>query len=395
VLEGRPKRVALVLGFGQDFWRDQRVQRTGRALAAANYEVLAYTPAESKEHERSREGIATKYIKTPLGNNRLIKKLLLSYILYDISAAFDMVRSKVDICHCNDFDTVPCGVILKLVSFGRAKVVYDSHEDYPLFIEWGRGKLLARVVGIAEAIFTRYFVDRVIAVTETVKAKFEKRGIKSEAIFNCQELLNYEPAEESQRAGDKRGEFQITYQGNIFPQRGYEQLIEAADILINNRRIEELKFIIIGDSGRFIAYQRSLVNLIKEKGLEKNFSFTGFMDYAEMMQILRRADVGLMPFEPTLKNMGVLPNKFFENLVAGIPTIASNVPEIARIIGQERCGLLVDATQPQEIADAIEHLYKHEDIKLEMGRNALRAAQEKYNFATQAEKLLKVYEEIS
>ena len=90
-----------------------------------------------------------------------------------------------------------------------------------------------------------------------------------------------------------------------------------------------------------------------------------------------------------------MPNKLFENLVAGIPTIASNFPEMARIINQEECGLLIDATQPQQIADAIEYLYRNEGSKLEMGQNALRAAQEKYNFEKQAEKLLKVYEEIS
>lgn len=90
-----------------------------------------------------------------------------------------------------------------------------------------------------------------------------------------------------------------------------------------------------------------------------------------------------------------MPNKLFENMVAGIPTISSNVPEIARIVNEARCGLLVDATQPEEIADAIEYLYEHEDIKLQMGQNALRAAQEKYNFATQAEKLLRIYGEMS
>ena len=105
--------------------------------------------------------------------------------------------------------------------------------------------------------------------------------------------------------------------------------------------------------------------------------------------------MGLILFQPTPNNKGGLPNKLFENLVAGIPTVASNFPEIARIINEEKCGLLVDPTQPREIADAIEHIYNHEDIKLEMGQNALRAAQDKYNFGKQAEKLLKVYEEIS
>jgi len=113
------------------------------------------------------------------------------------------------------------------------------------------------------------------------------------------------------------------------------------------------------------------------------------------MQMLRYADVGLILFQPTPNNMGGLPNKLFENLVAGIPTIASNFPEMARIINDEKCGLLVDPTKPQEIADAIEHLCNNRTVVEQMKQNAFRAAKEKYNFAEQAQKLLKIYEVIS
>ena len=391
----RSNRVAVVLGFGQDFWLDQRVQRTARALAASNYEVFAYTPFESRVHEYSINGIEIIYIKSPLGNNKIIKKMLLSYIIFDIAAAFDIVKRRVDICHCNDFDTVPCGAILKLISFGRVKVVYDSHEDFPLFIEWGRGKLLAKVIRIAEYVLARYFVDRVITVSEGINAKFEKKSIKAEIVLNCPEWRDKSVANKNITLGEENDQFKIVYQGKIFPQRGYEKLIEAADILINERNITELKFIIIGDSGRFESYEKSLLELLQDKGLNEYFSFTGFVNYDDMMKMLTQADVGVMPFELTRKNEGALPNKFFENLMAGIPTIASNVPEIARIITQEKCGLLVNPKHPEEIADAIEYLIKNEDIKLQMGRNALKAAQEKYNFTKQAEKLLRVYGEIS
>ena len=56
--------------------------------------------------------------------------------------------------------------------------------------------------------------------------------------------------------------------------------------------------------------------------------------------------------------------------------------------------LLVDQTRPEENADAIEYLYKHREIKAQMGQKGLSAVREKYNFTKQAEKLLKVYEEI-
>ena len=394
-VQGKPKRVAIVLGARHNFWLDQRVKRTARVLAANNYEILAYTPSESREDEHAMEGVTVRYMGTPGGTSRMFRKLLLDYLLYNIPVALDMRRNKVDICHCNDFDTLPSGVLLKLLTLGKANVVYDSHEDYPLFVEEGRGKVLAKVIGIAEAILAKLFVDWVITVSESLMAKFQKKGIRGEAVFNCPEFPNHDPAGESQTVVDKKDEFQITYQGFIQKRRGYEQLVEAADILVNRRNINKMKFVLIGDSRPFVDYQKHLEELVAEKGLEDRFQFTGFVPYHEMMRILRQADVGLMLFQPVPFWKGAMPNKFFENLVVGIPTVGSNLPEIARIVTEEKCGLLVDATQPQEIADAIEYLYRHEDIKLEMGKNALRAAKEKYNFGKQAEKLLKVYEEIS
>ena len=129
--------------------------------------------------------------------------------------------------------------------------------------------------------------------------------------------------------------------------------------------------------------------------MSQQFIFTGHVDYDEMMQMLKRADVGLILFQLTPNNKIGLPNKLFENIVTGIPTIAGNLKEMARIINQEGCGLLVYPARPEEISDAIEYLYKHRDIKSQMGQKGLSTAREKYNFTKQAEKLLKVYGENS
>lgn len=388
------KRVALILGARHNFWLDQRVQRTARALLSGGYEVIAYTPTESRDNEHTINGVITRYIGIPGVNNSIFRKFLLDYLLYNIPVAFDMRMKKVDICHCNDFDTLPSGALLKLLTFGKIKVVYDSHEDYPLFVEEGYGKLFAKLIAIVETIFTRLFVDIAISTTEGVKARLERLNVRSEVIFNYQELPDSNSASENPTVGDKNDEFWVAYQGNITKSRGYEQLVEAADMLVNQRGIQRLRFIIMGKSVP-AAYVLSIEEMVIKKGLAGRFTFMGFLDYRVMMEVLRDADVGVIPLQPAPWYLWTLPNKLFENIVAGIPTIASDFPEMARIITQEKCGLLVDATQPHEIADAIEHLYKHEDIKLEMGRNALRAAREKYNFPTQAEKLLRVYEEIS
>jgi len=389
------RRVALVLGARHNFWLDQRVQRTAQALASGGYDILAYTPRESRGNERPMPGVTAQYVGSPGSSNKILKKLLLDYLLYNIPAALDMKRKNIHICHCNDFDTLPCGVLLKLITLGRAKIVYDSHEDYPLFVEEGYGKFLGRLIGVTEAVLARLFVDRAITVNEAVKGKFERRGITTEVVFNCQELLDDITSEISLPIGDKKDEFWVAYQGNITRLRGYEQLIEAADVLVNTKKIQKVKFLVIGKSSPDVSYGEHIKKLISDKALQDYFLFTGFVSYDVMMKMLKRSDVGLILFQPTPNNLGGLPNKLFENLAAGIPTIASNFPEMGRIVTREQCGLLVDPTSPQEIANAIEYLYNNRAIVSQMKQNALSAAKEKYNFAKQAEKMLKLYGGIS
>ena len=394
ILNSKQKRVALVLGARHNFWLDQRVQRTAYTLSNANYEVLAFTPAESMEQQRNMKGVIPQYISAPGGNNRVFKQLLLDYLLYNIPAALSMKKNKIQICHCNDFDTLPSGVLLKMMTIGKTKIVYDSHEDYPLFLEWARGKLLAKIIGIAEALLTRLFVDLVISTTDGVRARFERMGVKSATVFNYQELMNNDLAYENQMVSNKDKEFWVTYQGNVCKSRGYEQLVEAADILIRIKRIEKIRFIIIGEGKPTPSYREHIERLVADKKLEGNFLFTGFMPHDKLMQILACSDVGVIPLQPAPWYSQTLPNKLFENFVAGIATVASNFPEMAKIINQEKCGLLIDATRPEEIADAIEYLYTNEDVRLEMGKNALKAAREEYNLATQSKKLVALYSDI-
>ena len=72
----------------------------------------------------------------------------------------------------------------------------------------------------------------------------------------------------------------------------------------------------------------------------------------------------------------------------------NDFPQMGKIVTDERCGLLVDPTRPEEIAGAIEYFYNHADEAAKMRGNALRAAKDRYNFAKQAEKLVKVYQDI-
>ena len=68
-------------------------------------------------------------------------------------------------------------------------------------------------------------------------------------------------------------------------------------------------------------------------------------------------------------------------MAAGIPIIAamSDRSEIARIIHEENCGVLVKPNEKQILAESILGLYNDKDMLRQKGRNASKAVAEKYN----------------
>jgi glycosyltransferase involved in cell wall biosynthesis len=89
-----------------------------------------------------------------------------------------------------------------------------------------------------------------------------------------------------------------------------------------------------------------------------------------------------------------MPQKIFEYMGAGLPVIASDFPFWRRILGDVGCGIFVNPLDPQGIAKAIEYVLTHPREAEEMGRRGQTAVLERYNWETQADKLVNLYSEI-
>ena len=73
--------------------------------------------------------------------------------------------------------------------------------------------------------------------------------------------------------------------------------------------------------------------------------------------------------------------------------VAENIGSKKIVEGNE-CGLTVDPLNPKEIAQAIEYLLDYPEVRQKMRENGHRAVLEKYNWETEGEKLLELYEEL-
>ena len=70
-----------------------------------------------------------------------------------------------------------------------------------------------------------------------------------------------------------------------------------------------------------------------------------------------------------------LPNKIFEYIQAGIPIIATNLPEI-KIIDTYEIGILIDELTPDAIAEAVNKLKNDHNLYNKLKENVNKAAAE-------------------
>jgi glycosyltransferase involved in cell wall biosynthesis len=71
-----------------------------------------------------------------------------------------------------------------------------------------------------------------------------------------------------------------------------------------------------------------------------------------------------------------LPNKIFDYIHAGVPVLATGIPEVKQIIEQYRCGECIDSSDPALIAKTIQQMMRNDIVYQTYKENCARAAGE-------------------
>ncbi|MDQ1813147.1 glycosyltransferase [Massilia sp. CCM 9210] len=286
-----------------------------------------------------------------------------------------------DIYHLHDPELIPIG--LRLKRLGKI-VIFDAHEDLPLQI-LGKPHLapaLRRLLASTCAAYERHACrrfDAIVAATPFIRDKFLQINP------NTVNINNYPmPTEFDADApwGEKQQE--VCYVGGLSAMRGIGELVSAAQLLQSPARITV--------AGRFseVALENALSALPGWQRLNR----PGHLDRDGVCALMARSLAGLVTLHPEPNYLEALPVKMFEYMAAGIPVIASDIPLWHGIIQSNQCGVCVDPFDPAAIAAAIDYFVRHPHIASRMGRNGRRAILDKYNWPAEAEKLIRLYQEL-
>ena len=88
-----------------------------------------------------------------------------------------------------------------------------------------------------------------------------------------------------------------------------------------------------------------------------------------------------------------LPHKLFDYMLAELPVIVPDFSvEVAKIVRDADCGIVVDTTSPLAVAAVLDRLANDPDERRRLGRNGRSAVLERYNWEGQAKLLVEMYD---
>lgn len=266
----------------------------------------------------------------------------------------------------------------------RAKLVYDSHELYceqelPEATRRMWAAIERREIGACDAVIT---------VNPAIAGEFARRyGLASVHVIQNAAPATVEPPA-SQRLfhaafGLDPSVQIVLLQGGLSAGRNLEALIDAVPLLAS----PAIHVVFLGNG----QLERSLAARAGAAGVAGRVHFHPAVHFRALDAWTASADVGVIPYQPTcLNNLYCTPNKLFEFVAAGLPMIATDLPELRRLIAGYDIGRLAGTGSPPELAAAIDALLGNPSEVERLRRNLIEARR-RLNWASEAERLVAIY----
>jgi glycosyltransferase involved in cell wall biosynthesis len=282
----------------------------------------------------------------------------------------------------------------ELLGLGRAlqkknkKVVYDAHEDMPRHIlekEWIplflRKPISLVVEKYMNGLLSKYnaivsphshVVDYLSSINSNIKMIANFPLIQNRNEFILEDYL-------------KRGK-KMCYTGTVYSYSNQEEILDAIS------KIDGLSYHIPG-----YFHPEHLKLLEKREGFSK-LQFLGRLSWDDMVAFYNQMALGVVIYDYKL-NLGYKlgsygTNKIFEYMEAGLPFICTDYILWKEIVNQNNCGICVEPGNIEQIENAIKFLIGNPLIAYQMGQNGRKAVLNKYNWRSQEENYVDLFNKL-
>ncbi len=178
------------------------------------------------------------------------------------------------------------------------------------------------------------------------------------------------------------------YAGSLHPYKGADVLIEALASVPGARGL------VIGGHPRDAADRDRLDALARGLGIAARVTFTGLVPPADVLELLRGADVLVLPLRDMPHTRYDSPMKLFEYLAAGRPIVASDLLSTREIFADGKTARLFEAGNPAALAAAVRAVLADPGAADRMGRAAFEASAS-YTWARRAERIERLLDAVA
>jgi len=354
---------------------DTRVAKEIDVLRASGYDVTLLgwdrqgNTAPPEPGENPHREIRLR-LKAPLG-----VKILPFLPIWWCFEFFQLMVTRWDIAHAVDFDT-----LLPAVITGRLKgkpVIYEMQDTYEDKI------VLPKPVRYLAVQIDKLFLRLASAVVVIDKEQIEElAGIPHHHVVAVYDSPPDAPGN-IDIITEKNQAFTLFYDGGLYKSRR----LRLENILAAVKSLEDVRIFITGYgdlSDEIEAWCRQMPDRAQ---------FLGRVSYDEVLRRSLAADLLFAIRNPVIPEQRyICGSKLLKAMMCGKPVLASKGTSAASKVTEENCGLLVDADSVEEIRNAIIKLKDNPGLCRELGANARKAYEQRYDWHIMEQRLINLYQ---
>lgn len=350
---------------------DVRVRKEARALIDKGYEVDVICLKNPDEKSKDVDYGVNIY-RLPMQRKRKgLVRYMFEYIAFFVLAKAKLYRlhfrKRYDFIQVNTLPDFLVFVTL-LPKITGAKVILDLHEPAPEL--WGslfgaNRKIMMAIVKFIEQASIRY-ADQAITVTEELKRKYVERGAQASKISVILNVPNLEFRQEDFKEYYQvtKSRFSLICHGLITKRYGQDVAIKAIALLKDE--IPEIHLDILG----YGVYEQELKKLVSQLNLEDRVHIHGMIPFLDMIKMLAKADIGIVPVLKNPYSDLVHTNKMFELIAMKKPVVITRTDAVEGFFGSDDSFLkYFESGNERDLARCVAELYKDPQKRESMVKN--------------------------
>lgn len=364
----------VVFALTGDVYQNSRALRQLRALRKLGCKVLVLSLGQTAGESLLEEGISVRTLPHPQTSGpRFFWRV---HRLFSESAD---VSARV--YHASDLYSLPA--MWSVSHRHTGNLVYDARELYP-HVAATVGRPWIRMFWSAIERFYIRGADAVFTVSESIADRLAKAYHIEPPVV----LHNIPPARQVKRSDKlqalvdaKPDTVIVLHQGQMRADRGCSILIDVMP------HIHNAILVFLGNG----PLKPVLVEKTNSMGLQDRVKFLPAVPPDELLAYTASADIGVTLLENTcLNHRFALPNKLFEYMMAGVPVLASDLPEIRNVIRSYDVGNVVDPSDPQALKRTLQDMIDDETARRRWAKNTSNALKD-YSWERESERFLTRY----